>query len=63
MHKLYRKTRVLKVMSVAKVNFTTSSYNMVAYHPSFPNLSSPVAEGPGFSLMEMDLYITEISFY
>lgn len=50
-------------MSVAKVNFTTSYYNVVAYRPSFPNLSSPVAEGPGFSLMEMYLCVTEISFY
>lgn len=55
MHMLYQKTPVLKVTSVAKVNFT--AYNMVVYHPSFPNLSSPAAEVPGFSLIGMDSHI------
>lgn len=46
MHILYQETSFLMVMSVAKVNFTT--YNMMAYCPSFPNLSSPAAEALGF---------------
>lgn len=49
-------------MSVAKVNFTTPCYSVVAYRPSFPDLSFPVAEAPRFSLMEMDLHITKLHF-
>lgn len=39
------------------MNFTAACFSVVGYRPCFP-----VAEDRGFSLMEMDLLITETCF-